>query len=284
MPTLPHIVKCSDATHFLAQVHQLGRRGWVFRGHARAEWQLQPSLHRLFVRHRDKIPESSWYKREKEIIRRFRHVAHLHLRHLPQRADPLSWLALMQQYGGPTRLLDFTFNPTVALYFALREAEPGKGPFCVHAMHLDVIRECSRKARQGASSSRAKLPRNPRAKEYGIGEAKSPAEFVGLYDENMGNERLAAQEGVFLVPSRIDFDYSSWLRSISPRNMPEPYGAHWLEFCFENGDIESYYDLVKQITYMGMSPLRLFPGLDGVCESFRFAGWLEVSKDLTPGT
>ena len=36
-------------------------------------------------------------------------------------ANRLEWLALMQHYGTPTRLLDFTRSPYVACYFALEE-------------------------------------------------------------------------------------------------------------------------------------------------------------------
>jgi len=44
--------------------------------------------------------------------------------HLGTSAPPLgelNWLAYMQHYGVPTRLLDFTYSPFVGTYFALRE-------------------------------------------------------------------------------------------------------------------------------------------------------------------
>jgi hypothetical protein len=128
---------------------------------------------------------------------------------------------------------------------------------------------------------------NPGVKEYCIGESESPVRFVGTFDGNVANERLAAQEGSFLVGSRIDFDYETWLGEVvpkDPKRPPQPHGAHWLKYRFHNTEESDYYDIVKQITQMGMSPIRLFPGLDGVCESFRFAAWLEVSKDLSPET
>ena len=56
------------------------------------------------------VKEEYWGSQEKRILRIFQRKGHLFLTHIPDRLDIFQWLALMQHYGAPTRLLDFT-NP-----------------------------------------------------------------------------------------------------------------------------------------------------------------------------
>lgn len=279
---LPKRLSCTDAHDFMSQVYELGRRGWIFRGHARSEsWHLESTLRRYLERHSGRVEKTSWYPREGETIRRFQNIAHHYLPHLPPYDDRLSWLVWIQHYGGPTRLLDFTFNPAIALYFALRDAEPAGGPFCVHALHMDSIRKHSRQIRKEHHG--AKVGLNPAVQEYCIGERQAENEFVGVFDGQLASERLVAQEGLFLVPSHIKFDFENWLTDVQPRRRVEPHNTHWLKFTFENNGEDDYYTIAKQLMQMGISAARLFPGLEGLCESLKFS-WDEVVKDLTPGT
>jgi len=62
---------------------------------------------------------------------------HVASRDLPQINERLAWLALMQHYGVPTRLLDFTYSPYVALYFALRNFRQIPAP--VKASYVNVL-------------------------------------------------------------------------------------------------------------------------------------------------
>jgi hypothetical protein len=63
-----------------------------------------------------------WSALEHLVIDEFKSRAPMHLTPPSIPADKFTWLALMQHYGAPTRLLDFSNSPFVALYFAIRGA------------------------------------------------------------------------------------------------------------------------------------------------------------------
>ncbi|HEY8097950.1 MAG TPA: FRG domain-containing protein [Methylobacter sp.] len=78
-----------------------------FRGQAQSDWQLKPGAHR-----REPILES-------QFANHFRLRAPSLAANCPEHKDYISWLPLMQHYGLPTRLLDWTESLLVAAFFAL---------------------------------------------------------------------------------------------------------------------------------------------------------------------
>jgi FRG domain-containing protein len=50
---------------------------------------------------------------ERELLHLFKEQAPHHVETLPEQDDTASWLAMMQHYGVPTRLLDLTQSPNI---------------------------------------------------------------------------------------------------------------------------------------------------------------------------
>lgn len=105
-----------NVTSFTAAVVEASRyfgntRPW-WRGQMQAAWSLQPSLYRL-----------GFGGKEINLNARFRLMAKARRRDVPESSDALGWLFLMQHYRLPTRLLDWSQSPLVALYFALEKPD-----------------------------------------------------------------------------------------------------------------------------------------------------------------
>lgn len=97
------------------QMAQAGKALW-YRGCGRSTYTLSPSLYR----HPAKTDIADIVDLETDLMSRFYHRSRPFL----DRDVPRGWesLFLAQHYGVPTRLLDWSENPLMALYFALTSA------------------------------------------------------------------------------------------------------------------------------------------------------------------
>jgi hypothetical protein len=96
----------SFATRFVPENHM------VFRGVINSEYKLIPSVGRLPL-----LGDSSEeLDRERALLEQFKMKSALRLQCQP--SNDWEWLSLAQHYGLPTRLLDWSINPLIALYFA----------------------------------------------------------------------------------------------------------------------------------------------------------------------
>ena len=85
-----------------------------WRGHsAILDWKLVPSVYRR--------QDGNHYRYESNIVARFAARAPSRYAGLPELGRWDQWLVLMQHYGLPTRLLDWTESVLIAVYFAVRD-------------------------------------------------------------------------------------------------------------------------------------------------------------------
>ena len=120
MPIAKELRICSLG-EFLEFLGAQSDDSYIYRGHRRAEWPLRPCLFRARPRPPSTVNELRFV--EAILLRKFKETVRLVLNVLPK--DDWEWLALAQHHGLLTRLMDWTENPLVALFFAVEKTNDG---------------------------------------------------------------------------------------------------------------------------------------------------------------
>lgn len=112
-------VKANNFSELLKQLEKEKEgQNIVFRGHSDIKYELKTSLGRC-----EPINSKTTQQLEKRILKLFKESSLPYLEYRP--SNELEWLAVAQHFGLPTRLLDWSYNPLVATYFAV-ESNPDK--------------------------------------------------------------------------------------------------------------------------------------------------------------
>ncbi|MDO8362772.1 MAG: FRG domain-containing protein [Actinomycetota bacterium] len=163
-----------------------------FRGHADSSWGLSSTLYRTLITVGGDFDEAAFSRAERAVLRQMR------LEGLGRNMSDGELLMVLQHHAAPTRLIDTTYAPRVALYFAVSAQDRTDG-------RLFVV------GQRKASSGRYPSTRLGDSKElpWKAGGAKglfTPAlwrESVVSVDDPPLDPRIVAQRGRFLVGGMI---------------------------------------------------------------------------------
>lgn len=164
-----------------------------YRGQRDSAWKLQPSLER----------QEGWLKHETDMIARFRQLAISRLAVQP--TDDWDWVCLAQHHRLPTRLLDWTENPLIGLFFATEPAPANEQETSANIYALDVSALNTKSygidpgvlsLTTAAENLRDYLPGAPQSGVRHPLAVVAPQKF----------DRIVAQSGVFTIKHPFDAD------------------------------------------------------------------------------
>lgn len=251
-------VRVGSWTELFEQVYEgsynseLGRfrSNFAFRGCSNAAWDLSTSLIRL---------RGPYYEMERHLLRNFIKYAQQDV--VPHDSD-WYWVALAQHHGLPTRLLDWTYSPLVAMHFAtqnLSHYEVDGIIWCVDYVKTnrllpDGLREILEE--EGANAFATEMLSRAAATLEAFDQL-SDDEFVLFFEPPSFDTRIVNQFALFsLMPSpkaRLD-------RWLSER--PELFRRIIIP-------AELKWEVRDKLDQANITERVLLPGLDGLCRWLR---------------
>jgi hypothetical protein len=252
-----------SVTSITELAHQLNvlPNHFAFRGQADADWRLQSTLERV-IGNRWSAANARLF--ETHSLDTFKSKYHIYsgLEHIPK--SKLSWLSVMQHYGVPTRLIDFTTSPYIALYFALETYDPlSQKDFSIFAIDYTAIMEASvqyiRKADTKFLETRSTVQRMQDAVfddvvdrySYDIAWVTEPMEL---------NARIDRQAGTFLVAGNLEKTIESIV------NLPLYESAKLLKIRIPASLYEGVYVTLRK---MSINSKSIYGDLAGLAKSIR---------------
>lgn len=266
-----------------------------FRGQTKllsAGCPLKPSIGRYehlskkTLRERDEL--------ERELLDVFSNHLVTHVQHLPR--SEWEALAIAQHHGLPTRFMDWTTNPLVALYFAVRETKTDDDDKPMNSAVYVLISDPPRytdfkRTNQPAVTPVKDLATTPAQAGTGYGdfglaeieheEVESPSEAVPAAD---GTKEPVAEGATAPPPVPSPFDIKGNViyhpPHISPRLRAQDsvlLACHQPLEALEDRDCleiiirhDAHDDIRRRLEQYGVFDKQLFPDLDGIAKWLKY--------------
>jgi FRG domain len=244
---LYEVHRVSSWEEYLELISESPYRNWAFRGQRDASLPLYSALSRYLLTY--KIAPRAWPDQEERILRIFKRKGVHFLDHVPARDDDFQWLALMQDHGAPTRLMDFTWSPYVAAFFALHNATDEAAVWACNPSEI-------------VNDQRAKNLDPERTGNFRKHFLPGKIPVVWMGEPYAMNRRLIAQSGTFLVPLVLNQPIEEILQ-----NYPNPKNT-LIKFLLPVSKVRDKG--MRELYRMNITQASLFPDLDGLARSLAY--------------
>jgi hypothetical protein len=228
---------------------QRHRSAYVYRGLEDIGYELTTTLNRLGESHL-----------EKHLLRNFRKYAQKQLK--SEYTSIWNWLALAQHHGLPTRLLDWTYSPYVALHFATANFNRYRQDGVIWAVNyvdaksylpdqLSLVIE-----EEGSHIFTAEMLQRVVGSLPQLGMLKKD-NFAIFFEPPSIDDRIVNQYAVFSMMSNPNVVISDWVKTRQVRHFKIIIPA------------ELKWEIRDKLDQSNINERVLFPGLDGL------ANWLK---------
>ncbi len=271
------------------------RKRRYFRGQTKRAFEgydLKPSIGRYA--HLNSLPPAERDRLENEVLETFSNHLLTYVNHLPR--NDWEALAIAQHHGLPTRFMDWTTNPLVALYFACRESKKDKDgnphDSAVYVLISEPPRfsELRRQQKNGAASTEEPESAAPVSgdddgyDDFGLDES---GEAPVLADDELDTATATrprtqmelAKEGE-LSPFDISGNVIYDPPHVSPRIRAQDgvlLACHQPMQPLEEKDVlelvisqAAHDDIRRRLDQYGVFDKQLFPDLDGIAKWLKY--------------
>lgn len=272
------------------RLNQRFMSNFVFRGQGNADWGLNTSLARMVEGHHPNFIDKTmpaFY--EQRMMEEFQWKYPIYEKsHIPGPEESIEWLSLMQHYGSPTRMLDFSYSMYVAMFMAIDGSFYPKS--AIWALNKSVISE--RVVEKYCAENNTDVVAVADLDRYTYNEAMSAINnrFVGSKEKpelflyatrpQMSNERINRQQGLFVIPSSIEVGFGEILKNYYNdsfhvtmgfddvvRMSADHYGQHTVSVLKIEIPKNLKYGISNVLRQMNITSETMYPGLDGLARS-----------------
>lgn len=251
----------------------LGKEIMVYRGQPNYKYTLRPSILRYFKDGSSTVVSKLDIKKLPNLeIYTIEEFKQFYYSHKPNNhsypKNTLEWLIVMQHYGCPTRLLDWSLSPLVGLYFAVNQDFENDG-----ALFLLKPDSFLKKQKLKMNEAGFKYPlknidqyidqQNPIAQMSELNYIDIDKLFrTKVYDfrylmtlrKDESFERTQNQQSVFTFSNDITSDHDNFFNELCTKYIIRK---------------ESKIEILRKLNRLNVNGLSLFPGLEGVTKHIK---------------
>ncbi|PLX95360.1 MAG: FRG domain-containing protein [Desulfuromonas sp.] len=220
------------------------RSRFAFRGLSDARYQLATTLMRL---------GGDSMTLEPHLLRNFKKYAH---RSVVEGDSFWHWLSVAQHYGLPTRLLDWTYSPYIALHFATANIERFNCDGAIWAVNYLKAHELlplplrQRLEEEGANVFTVEMLSETLRSLQALRHIRDKT--VIFFEPPSIDDRIVNQYALFSVMSGVDQSMERWLQS---------HPELWRRIIIP---AELKWEVRDKLDQANITERVLFPGLDGL--------------------